>query len=234
MSRSHKGIGSIVLERITSGQWKPGDVIPSDQELADEFGSTRLTVGRAMNTLVNAGLLDRRRRAGTRVALRTSRDFVINVMLVRNDVERKGAQYRYACLRRELIVPPVSVRIQLDLATKQKALHLVGLHFADGQPYQLEDRWINVRTIPRAKNQNFEQTSPNEWLVAEVPYARAKHVLRAESAKKEAADLLELVEGEPVFVIERLTFISDRTVTFVRLIHPANDFALTSLDAPLK
>ncbi|WP_208978839.1 GntR family transcriptional regulator [Pseudovibrio denitrificans] len=56
--RSYKEIRGILQERITSQQWQPGDLLPSEQALSEEFGCTRATVNRAMRELADAGWLN--------------------------------------------------------------------------------------------------------------------------------------------------------------------------------
>jgi len=58
---------SEILNRIQSRHWKPGELIPNEVDLADEFGCARATVNRALRAVADTGLLERRRKAGTRV-----------------------------------------------------------------------------------------------------------------------------------------------------------------------
>ena len=53
-----------VLRRIHTRQWKPGDLIPKEVELAEQLGCARATVNRALRELATEGFLDRRRKAG--------------------------------------------------------------------------------------------------------------------------------------------------------------------------
>ena len=62
---SWQSVQEEVLARIHSRQWKPGDLIPNEADLAQEFGCARATVNRALQNLADEGLLDRRRKAGT-------------------------------------------------------------------------------------------------------------------------------------------------------------------------
>ena len=57
-----------VLRRIERRDWRPGATIPTEEQLAAEFGCARATVNRALRELAEAGVLERRRKAGTRVA----------------------------------------------------------------------------------------------------------------------------------------------------------------------
>jgi GntR family histidine utilization transcriptional repressor len=231
--QKYREIRDTLLERITGGEWRPGERIPDEVELARDFGVTRPTVGRALRELAEAGLIERRRRAGTRVALRTARDARLTIPIVREEIEGRGAAYRYELIDRSVTTGPSHVRATLGLGPRGKLLHVRCLHLADGRPWQVEDRWISLDAVPKAKEAPFERLSPNEWLVGEVPYTTAEHVLSAGRPDDAGADLLALAPGEPVFVIERTTWLGARGVTFVRLLHPGDSFSLaTRMDAP--
>ena len=58
---SYKDIQASLLQRIKSGEWRPGVLLPAEADLATEFGSTRVTVNRAMQALADAGYVERRR-----------------------------------------------------------------------------------------------------------------------------------------------------------------------------
>jgi len=230
--RSYKDIHNILLERITRGEWPPGVLVPAEADLAAEFGCTRVTVNRAMQALADAGLLERRRKAGTRVVQRRSRDAVLNIPIVRHEIAERGGHYRYLLIARRDALPPQKVRAELGLAGSTTALHVISLHFADGKPYQLEDRWISLSAVPNSAAESFETVSPNEWLLQQVPYTRAEHVFHAAQPTADEKRYLELEESEPVFVIERTTWLADDPVTHVRLIHPANTFRLVTREQP--
>lgn len=230
--RSYKDIHNILLERITGGDWQPGVLVPAEADLAEEFGCTRVTVNRAMQALADAGLLERRRKAGTRVVQRRSRDAVLNIPIVRHEIAARGGNYRYLLISRQRARPPQKVRAELGIGGNARALHVVSLHFADGKPYQLEDRWISMAAVPGAATESFETISPNEWLLQEVPYSNAEHVFYAAQASTDETRHLDLEPDEPVFVIERTTWLADNPVTFVRMVHPANSFRLVTREQP--
>ncbi len=230
--RSYKDIHNVLLDRIKSGDWQPGMLLPGEAELAAEFGCTRVTVNRAMQALADAGLVERRRKAGTRVVQRQSRDTVLNIPIVRHEIAQRGGNYRYLLIDRSQAAPPDRVRAELGLNGDAPALHVLSLHFADGRPYQLEDRWISTDAVPKAGEESFETISPNEWLLDEVPYTSAEHVFRAAQPSAEERRHLDLDNGEPVFVIERTTWLADTPVTHVRLVHPGDSFRLVTRDQP--
>ena len=85
-----------VSNRISGGVWKPGELIPGEVELAREFGCARATVNRAMRELADDGIIERRRKAGTRVRQAPVRQARFDIPIVRGEIEEKGAEYRYS------------------------------------------------------------------------------------------------------------------------------------------
>lgn len=226
---SYRDIGEDILRRIAKRVWEPGALIPGEQALAAEFGCSRATVNRALQDLARAGIIERRRKAGTRVSLNPVREARFVIPLVRQEIEAKGAEYSYRLLGRETAKAGEAVAGRLGLEKSARMLHVRCLHLADGAPYQYEDRWVNPDAVPDARYAPFETVSPNEWLVTNAPFSRAEFVFRAARASEEEAALLDLPAGEAVFVAERLTWLIDKPVTFVRMIHPPSHRIVTEL-----
>ena len=112
--RSWQSVQEEALRRISNRQWKPGATIPSELELAQEFGCARVTVNRALRGLAEAGLLDRRRKAGTRVALLPVRKATLSIPIIRTEIEAKGFAYSYCLLARDFGAPPSEVKARLQ------------------------------------------------------------------------------------------------------------------------
>ena len=226
---SHRDISSEIVRRIAERLWEPGALIPGEQALAAEFGCSRATVNRALQDLARSGILERRRKAGTRVSLNPVREARFVIPLVRQEIEAKGAAYGYRLLGCEPATPDEELGARLGLGKPARMLHVRCLHLADGAPYQYEDRWINLDAVPAAGKVSFETVSPNEWLVTNAPFSRAEFVFRAARADGEEAALLGLPAGEAVFVAERLTWLAEKPVTFVRMLHPPGHRIVTVL-----
>jgi GntR family histidine utilization transcriptional repressor len=226
---SFRDIKQEIERRIARREWGPGMLIPGEEELAREFGSARATVNRALQELARAGVVERKRKSGTRIALHPVREARFVIPLVRQEIEDEGSAYDYRLLSRDVVPAPDLVRAKLDLPNTQKLLHLRCLHLADGRPWQFEDRWINLAAAPAARSADFSATGPNEWLVTNAPFSRADFVFKAARAGEAEAELLQLLPGEAVFVGERTTWIGNQPVTFVRMVHPPSHELRTSL-----
>ncbi|MCT7376150.1 GntR family transcriptional regulator [Chelativorans salis] len=226
---SFRAIRDEMARRIAERLWLPGALIPGEEVLAREFGAARATVNRALQELARAGLVERRRRAGTRVALHPVREARFVIPLVRQEIEARGAEYQYRLLSREEASPPEVVRARLGLDVTAPFFHVRCLHLADRLPYQFEDRWISLDVVPAARRADFEDVSPNEWLVEHAPFTDAEFTFRAAAASAEEAAVMQLREGEPVFVGERITWLGERPITLVRMVHPSSHRMVTRL-----
>lgn len=217
-----------VLHEVREGRLKPGDPVPGDAELAERFGCARMTAHRALRELAEDGVIERRRRSGSRVARRSGRTALFDIPRIDLEVEATGASYRYQLLQRSKKRPDTLARERLELESGRTALWLRCLHFADVVPFQLEHRWINLDAAPEAAEQGFRDVGPNRWLLEHVPWSRAEHRISAELASQEAAEMLDVEPSAALLVLERRTFQAGRVVTWSRLVHPGDSYTLRS------
>jgi GntR family transcriptional regulator, histidine utilization repressor len=218
-----------LVRRIAVREWEPGTLIPGEETLAVEFGASRATVNRAMQDLASKGLIERKRKAGSRVAANPVREARFVIPLVRVEVEKAGAVYGYTLLSRQVVSASDIIRARLQLPANARLLHLRCLHLADRAPYQYEDRWISLDAVPSAQSADFETIGPNEWLVANAPFSDAEYAFFAAAASPDEAAALGLAAGAPVFVGERLTWLAGAPVTLVRMVHPPSHRVVTRL-----
>lgn len=226
---SFRDIKAEMLRRIATRVWPPGSLIPGEEALAAEFGAARATVNRAVQELARSGIVDRKRKAGTRVALHPVREARLAIPLVRREIEAKGAAYGYRLLHRESGPAPAEVTGRLGLPTGKHMLQVRCLHLADGAPYQFENRWIDPDTVPPVRNESFETTGPNEWLVENAPFSRAEFSFLADRASAEEAAALGVKDGEAVLVAERVTWLLEHPITLVRMVYPPGHRIVTEL-----
>ena len=106
--------------------------------------------------------------------------------------------------------------------------HAVVLHFANGIPIQLEDRFVNPAIAPDFLKQDFSVVAPSDYLLTVVPIARAEHSIEAVMSSRRVAQLLKLKAGEPCLLLTRLTWTCDLPATFARLYHPGSRYRLTA------
>jgi GntR family histidine utilization transcriptional repressor len=221
--RSWQAVRDEVRRRIATRLWRPGDFIPHEADLAAEFGCARATVNRALRELAEEGLLDRRRKAGTRVAVNPVRRARFDIPVIRDEIEARGHACRHAILTREMRAPPPDIGARMRTAPDGELLHLRTLYTADGAPYVLEDRWINPDAVPAVLGESFAATSPNEWLVREVPFEGGDFAFSAMTATAAEAAALSCAIGDALLVLDRTTWTAAGVITSVRLVfHPGH------------
>ena len=207
-----------MLRRIRTRFWPPGVLIPSEELLAKEFGCARATVNRALQELANAGVLERKRKAGTRVAVLPVRKATLEIPVIRQEIEARGQAYSFRLMSRHLKKPPVAILAKLGLQDATPMLHLQTLHLAGGSPQVFEDRWLNPSVLPEPEP-DFSRISVNEWLVATVAFSIGDIAFSAEPASSREADALGVQPGTALFITERTTGLTDAPITWVRLSH---------------
>lgn len=218
----YEAIRDELTRRVNSGEWVVGTDLPHETALAQEFGVARGTIRRALAGLVDQGLVQRRRRAGSRVVARAAHASRLSIPVVRREVEDRGQAYAHRLLACE------SRPGRPGFGEKTGLLAVQSLHLADGTPFQFEDREINLDALPEALAQDFSTASPNEWLVRVVPATEVETVLRADGADATTARILGLRPDAPVFVVERQTFLDGVALTRVTLSHPAAAYRITT------
>jgi GntR family histidine utilization transcriptional repressor len=206
-----------ILRRIRNRVWAPGALVPGEIELAENFGVARGTVNRAMRELTEQGYLERKRKGGTRVRPSPLRAARFEIPIVRAEIEGAGAAYGYRLLNKAVV--PASAALKKAFGSLQdcRLLHLQCLHLADGKPFQLEERWINLKALPQAEAADFAELGPNEWLVQTVPYTEVEIAFEAQAASALAAEQLRVKPGEPLFTTLRTTWFKGDAITHVRL-----------------
>ncbi|MFT6657209.1 UTRA domain-containing protein [Maritalea sp.] len=217
-----------LLARIRNGELRPGDKVEHEQIIAQHYDCARATVHRAIRELAEEGYVERKRRAGTHVASAGTRATRVTIPLVRQEIEARGATYRFSMLEHEIHQASSVPADILGLAEGTHALFLRSVHFANDIPFQLEERWINLEVVPSAEIAVFNDINPNEWLVETVPYSEAEHFFSAENAKPEQARILGVKPNDALFVIERRTHLAGQAITYARLFHPGASYRMTA------
>lgn len=212
---SWQAIRDTVLQRIRRRDWPQGSLIPNEAELAQEFGCARSTVNRALRELAATGILERRRKAGTRVAATPARRATFEIPIIEREVESRGNRYGYVLIAQDMRPAPAHIRAQMGLPHATELLQLQSLHLADGTPYIHEDRWIDPQAAPGIEQVDLETISANKWLVQNIAYTDGTLTLSAERAGSTVAQYLQCAQGDPVFTMHRHTRSNDMTITIV-------------------
>jgi GntR family transcriptional regulator, histidine utilization repressor len=222
-------IGSDIETRIASGEWKPGHRIPFEHELVTQYGCARATVGKALTALVRAGLLERRRKAGTFVAYPHVQTAVLDIPDIGKAIAERTGSYRF-----EMLASDICRENELsgDFPSGTRLRHVTGIHHGQDGPFAFEDRLISLDSVPEAAEVDFTNMSPSTCLIQSVPWTQARHRISAVSASAEVSARLTIPRHAPCLLVERWTWRTGEPVTYVCQTFRGDRFDLVATFTP--
>lgn len=225
---SWKDVREEIRRRILDSTYKPGDKLPRDHDLALELECARSTVQRAMTSLADAGIVERKRKGGTIVKLDPVTRATLNIPITKVEIEERGFKYGHHLISNEITKAPPSISARFNVAHLDPVARIKALHMASARPYILEDRWISLETVPEFRDVDLLKISANEWLVRNRPSSRCDVQIYAAPIMQDEANLMEVPVGTAMLILERTTWIGDEPITHVKATHSFDYRLMTS------
>ncbi|MCY1211587.1 HTH-type transcriptional repressor YvoA [compost metagenome] len=211
-----------ISSRIADGSWPPHHRVPSEAELVEALGVSRMTVHRALRELTAEGMLVRLQGVGTFVAEPKLRTALYAVNNIADDIAARGHRHHARVVSVQEERAGAAQAAALDVPLEQRVFHSVIVHYEDDVAIQLEDRYVNALVAPDYLEQDFSRETPYQYLTRVAPLTEGEHVVEAVLARPEECGLLNIDQGEPCLLIRRRTWSAGRVVTSVRLVHPGS------------
>ncbi|MCL1078510.1 histidine utilization repressor [Parashewanella spongiae] len=215
-----------IIERIESGVWGEQTKLPSENQLADEFGCSRMTARRAVTELCDIGVLERSQGIGTFVSGLTAQSSVLTIRNISDEIKSRGHGYSVLQLALTTQVADKEISIALDVEVGATVFYSELLHYEQDEPLQLECRYVNPKLVPNYLQQDFSQCTPHEYLSQVAPLTEAHHKIQAMLPSLDQVHQLELRTMEACLLISRRTWSRQGVVSFAKLIHPGSRFHL--------
>ncbi len=216
-----------LLARIEAGEWREGDRIPSEPELARRFKVARMTVNRAVRELAAAHLLVRAPGSGTFVAPPRHEATLVEIRSISDEIRRGGGVHSTDVRKVAEVRAEAPLAAELGVAEGEPLFLTVLLHRADGVPAQLEERWVVPAAAPEYLTQDFAQITPSEYLMRVAPLARVDYRIEARLPIETTRTALALAPGEPCLLLHRCSFSRGRAASSANLWYPGNRYRLT-------
>ena len=223
---AYEQVKAFIKAQINHGRLRPGDAVPSEAVLQQQFGLSRMTVNRAMTELAAEGLLTRIRGSGTVVAQWHRMSSTLAVRDIHEEVLERGHRHSCVVLTLEVISADASLAPALGLRSGAKVFHSVMVHYEDGVPIQLEDRHVNPAAAPDYLQVDFQSTTPTQYLFQCAPLSEARYSIEAALATKLEAKALGIKPSEPCLVITRCTMSGAHVASQGRLVYPGMRYHL--------
>ena len=216
----YRQIKRLLVIDLQAGTWLPGQVIPSEQELAARFGVSQGTVRKAIAEMAADKLLLRRQGKGTFVASHAEEATRYRFLrLTADDGSAPALQRRLLHCHR--MRPPPDVARALALKAGEQAVQVKRLLLAGDVPVVLDDLWLPGGLFKGLTPELLQQWRGPLYGLFESEFAvqmiRAEEKIRAIAAAPDDAALLALPAGAPLLLVERLSFTyGDRAVEMRR------------------
>ncbi len=217
-------IKDYLLAQIAAGAWREGDVIPSEQALVKQFGVSRMTVNRAVRELTAEGVLTRRQGAGTYVAAQKVQATLLEIKSIADEVRARGHAHRSALQLLERAKASDGLAKAFDLPAGHELYHSIIVHYENGVPIQVEDRWVNPLCAPDYMAQDFSHSTPNEYLMRAAPLQAASYSIEALAPPRDVAEMLAIDARAPCLVLKRQTQSAGRVASLATMWHPGHRY----------
>lgn len=215
-----------LLGLIESGELKPGDKVPSENALVNQFTVSRMTARRALAELQDEGVLVRTQGLGTFVAEPKASGSILEIHNIADEITQRGHRYSNdVVLLEERAAGPQEA--QLFKVAEGSPLYFSRIvHFENEEALQLEERWISPQLVPDYLQQDFSQQTPNAYLMQVAPLTEADHLVEAVLPTGNQALLLDIEAVTPCLLVTRQTYSRQGMVSYARLMHPGHRYRL--------
>lgn len=204
---------SLLKNLILNGTLPNGTRMPTEQQLSDTFGVSRITAKRAMDELAAEQLVERRRGKGSHVIFKY-RPGPVKAPLIGmlQEIESMARQTEVRVLEVAQLQPPAEIRRELSLQDDATALRIVRVRSRDKEPFGYYESWtVGLRKKPSTAT--LESTPRLEIFREQgLTIAHVKQTLSAVSASDEIAEALKIKPGTPLLSMVRRSYDGDEAL----------------------
>jgi GntR family transcriptional regulator len=206
-------LASAIKESIIQGQFKEGDYIPSEAQLAEMFSISRTTARQAIMKLYHDGLLERQRGKGTTVKKQKLMREFPGWSSFTEEIKRMGKKPGTIIVAEDSITPlSEEVADALQLGPEEKIVYLLRKRYADDELLGVSESYFNKKiwdahNLQITNPQQLNNRSIYAFLEEKgIQLIWAKETIEAGSADKKLAKILDIAPGLPMLYITRVVY----------------------------
>ena len=220
-----------LLEDIRAGALKPGQLVPSEQEISARLGVCRMTARQALKSLCDLGIVYSERGNGTFVAPFKMEKSFRQVLSFTEEMGARGSRPGSRVLSLESVLPRAEIAAALQLAPKERVIRLWRVRLADSLPMGVECAYMPERMCPDLP-QGFDGRTSLYRTLAEkygIRIAITDEVAEAGLADSEVSRLLHIPKGSPVFIFTRTSRVhSGQPVEYVESVYRGDRYKIVN------
>jgi GntR family transcriptional regulator len=213
----HVSIRDDLRMRLVAGEWSAGERLPSETDLAAQYGVARMTMRQAVGELASEGLVVRRQGLGTFAVDQRPTKSPDELLGLTEETSRPGHQVQTKLIRAAVELPPPAAREALQLAESTASVTIRRARLINDCPIIVQNSWLPYARFAGLDANPMLDGSLYAMLEAHygVRIVRAKQVFTAVAVDPTDAAVLGLQPSEPVLQIARTTYdSSNRVVEF--------------------
>ena len=205
----YQQIKALITQSLQSGEWKPGELIPSEVELAGRFKVSQGTVRKAIDELAAENLVVRKQGKGTFVSTHhEARAHFRFLRLMPDEGVPHYPESKFIEVKR--MRAPADVARLLELKSGDAVVFIKRVQSFDGTPTIVEELWLPGLIFKGLTAERLNEYKGPMYGLFESEFGtrmiRAQEKIRAVCAGDSEAELLQLVAGTPLLMSERVSF----------------------------
>lgn len=199
---------TIIESRISAGEFNPGDKIPSENQLCEDYGVSRTTARQAIAELVNSGMLVRTQGRGTFVAHQPSDRPLYRLTGFSSDMKKQGFSPSSKVLDFRVIIPTKDIAKILQLNPTDAVIYIKRLRYIDGQCMGFEKTHLPFMRFSTLTKEDIENNSLYEILINKYDTVPTRTLINFEAIRcsDKICELLETTPDIPILFISDITF----------------------------
>lgn len=207
----HAQLYDTLLTQIRSGQFEPGSKLPTEAQLVEMYGVSRMTVRRAVDDLRRAGLVERKPALGTFVRDQPLAAKIVGVHSLTDEILQLGMTPGSRLLSQAMVEADEDIAEQLEVELGSPVLRLDRVRTANERAFYVAESFINVQAFPILAAQDY--AAPTLSLLATyrqvlgLEVERMTQLLSAAGASLLVADVFDMPPGGPVLRFERSVYL---------------------------
>jgi len=202
----HRQLFLVLHDEIARGALAPGDLLPTEQTLCDQFGVSRITVRRALTDLADAGLIERRQGVGSFVRDQPSTHRGVGGGSYMDELRQTEFETEVDVIELDVRNAP---KVVADELGRERALHVLRLRRErrTSEPLMITEAWLPEELSDSVTRDALSRAPLYRLLAdADVELDRVQHEITAEIAGPRSAQLLNTAIGSAVVRVNRLAF----------------------------
>ena len=212
----------IMRAKVRDGEWQPGDLIPSERELSEQYKISRMTARQAITELVNEGLFYREQGKGTFVSRHKITQQLLRLTGFTEDIRARGQRPGTKVLSAQMWPANEEIAERLHIKLGEMIFLVQRLRLADDEPLAIELSHISFPGCEKLLDEDLEHNSLYRLLETKygMPLMEAEQELEAGLVGGEEAQLLKIPVGSPALYTRRTTYTErDQPIEYAKAVY---------------